>query len=274
MIKKEYDSLITNYRNSLKKVIEHEKKHWDRIFRLKLENSRKNQKKFSSFWDEDYYSKIKSYVNSLILDYKYSKLLEAGSGSGRASIILNKNVDKTMLDISPAALQYSKHIAKLFKAQNISYVIGNIFDMPFDEKTFDFVWNLGVVEHYDIQDIRLIFSEMMRVTNKNGIVAIGIPNFYSGPILKAWILKAHFFKFISGYRLDTEYFHDNQILKNLLICAAKTEGRKVEWIESLYFGNPLPTELPRSIIKTLGKFIEFLFPKNKFLILIVCKLAK
>ena len=89
-----------------------------------------------------------------------------------------------------------------------------------------------------------------------------------------WILKAPFFKFISGYRLDTEYFYDKRILKDLLIYAAKTEGRKVEWINSLYFGNPLPTEMPKPIIKTLGKLMDFLFPKNRFLILIVCKLTK
>ena len=57
------------------------------------------------------------------------------------------------------------------------------------------------------------------------------------------------------------------------VDTAKKEGRQVKWIKSLYFGNPLPIEFPKSIINTFGKMINFLFPKNRFLILIFCKLT-
>jgi ubiquinone/menaquinone biosynthesis C-methylase UbiE len=265
--------MINRKRKHLEETIEHEKEQWDTIFESKLKNVAKKPK-FSTFWDEDYYTKIKNYLYPLILKYKYSKILESGSGSGRSSIILNKNLDKTLLDISPKALQYARHIAKKFKAKKVKYVIGNIFDMPFNKETFDFVWNMGVVEHYKIQDLKLILSEMMRVTKKNGLVAIGVPNLYSGPIIKALILKYLPKRFFPGYRLDTEHFYNKKTLQDLLINVAKKRGRKVEWIESLYFGNPLPTEFPKSIINTLGKLIDFLFPKNRFLILTVCKLTK
>ena len=199
-------------------------------------------------------------------------MLEAGSGSGRASIILNKKLNKTLLDISPKALQYAKHIAKKFRAKNIRYIKGNIFDIPFKNETFNFVWNIGVVEHYEVRDLRLILSEMVRVAKRNGIVAIGVPNFYSGPTIKALILKYLPQKFFSGYRLDTEHFYDKETLQALLENIAKRDGKKVEWIESSYFGNPLPTESPKWVINTFGKIIDFLFPKNRFLILTLCKL--
>jgi|SRR3989344_778740 len=144
--------MINRKRKHLEGTIEHEKEQWDTIFESKLKNVAKKPK-FSTFWDEDYYTKIKNYLYPLILKY--------------------------------------------------------------------------------------------------------LPK-----------------RFFPGYRLDTEHFYDKKTLQDLLINVAKKRGRKVEWIESLYFGNPLPTEFPKSIINTLGKVIDFLFPKNRFLILTVCKLTK
>src|SRR3989344_2513722 len=70
------------------------------------------------------------------------------------------------------------------------------------------------------------------------------------------------------------FFYDKKTLKNLLISVAKKRKRKVEWIEVHYFGNPLPSEFPKSIICTLGRLINFIFPKNRFLILTICKLKR
>jgi|SRR3989344_5604834 len=265
--------MINRKRKDLEADIRHEKEQWGKIFESKLKNVA-NKPRFSTFWDEDYYTKIKNYLDPLILKYRYSRILEPGSGSGRASIILNRDLDKTLLDISPNALQYAKHIAKKFKAIKIKYIIGNIFDIPFNKERFDLVWNIGVVEHYKVHDLKLILSEMIRVTKKNGIVAIGVPNIYSGPIIKALILKYLPKKFFPGYRIDTENFYDKKTLKNLLISVAKKRKRKVEWIEVHYFGNPLPSEFPKSIICTLGRLINFIFPKNRFLILTICKLKR
>ena len=49
--------------------------------------------------------------------------------------------------------------------------------MPFKSEEFDFVWNIGVIEHYDLKEIDLIFQEMIRVCKRNGVVAVGMPNF-------------------------------------------------------------------------------------------------
>ncbi len=258
-------------KKSFSKAIEHEKEQWNLIFESKLKNVSKKPR-FSNFWDEDYYKQIKQYLDPIILQNYYLKMLEAGSGSGRASIILNKKLNKTLLDISSSALQYAKQIAKKFKAENIRYVQGNIFDMPFYDETFDFVWNIGVVEHYKISDLKLILSEMIRVAKRNGIVAIGTPNLYSGPTIKALILKYLPKKLFSGYRLDTENFYNEKRLQNLLKNMAKKEERGVDWIESRYFGNPLPTESPKWVINSFGKIIYSLFPRNRFLVLTICKL--
>jgi len=254
----------------LQKIIDYENQSWSRIFRKKLIKDENSPKYFSSYWDEKYYKELTDYVNSLFSKYHYSNLLEEGSGSGRSSILLNSYIEKTLLDISDDALEYARHIAEKFNAKNIKFIVGNIFKMPFKNKSFDFVWSIGVIEHYDISDIKSVFKEAVRVTRPNGMIAFGIPNFYSGPILKAWIVK-YMPKYIKGYRVGTENFYKEKSIKDALIDVAREELRDIEYLNVKYFGNPLPVESPPWLINSLGKVLEFLFPKNKFILMVFCK---
>jgi len=255
---------------SLNEIVEHEKNLWEQIFKKKFTKNQINFNRFSSFWDEDYYDKITRFIDSLIKKYSYKNLLEAGSGSGRSSIILSSDIERTLLDISPTALDYARHIAKNFGAKNIKFVPGNIFNLPFEDEKLDFVWNTGVIEHYDINAIEMILKEMIRTTKPGGMVAFGIPNFLSGPTLKAWILK-YLPESLPGYRLETENFYKNKILKNSLIKIAKENNKNIDWIKIKYFGNPLPLESPKWLIKTAGKIIDFVFVRNRLMIMFICK---
>lgn len=249
------------------KIIEHENAHWSKIFKAELE--RNDSKNFSSFWWKDYYTELTNFINQIMLKNNFKTVLEAGSGSGKATILLNKSYHKTLLDISPIALEYAKHLADKFEAKDIKFFEGDIFSMPFKDNGFDFVWNIGVIEHYEVNDIKSIIRNMIRVCNKSGVIAVGMPNFYSGPILKAWILKI--LKFISGYKLDTEKFYKIDEIKKIFQGVSEESGKEIASIEIEYFGNPLIMETPKFILKTVGKLASYLFRRNKFLILIVCK---
>ncbi len=256
----------------LNDLIRHEKESWDNIFDKKLHKTEIRFNKFSSFWDEDYYLKLKKIVEIFIERYNYKKILEAGSGSGRSSIILDCNdLERTLLDISPAALRYAKRVAKNFDVKKIELVNGNIFNMPFANREFDFVWNTGVIEHYDDAAIYMIIKEMVRVVKSNGMIALGVPNFFSGPSLKAYIFK-YLPSFIPGYRLETENFYNNKIILDLLIKACRETKRNIEWTKVEYFGNPLPLESPKWLIKTFGLILDVLLPHNRFMIMFFCKL--
>lgn len=261
---------MSYYKNkdNLEKVVEHENKQWSKIFNSELKGE--NTKLFSSFWWKDYYDEITYFVNNFLSNNGYKKVLEAGSGSGKASLLLNADLDKTLLDISTVALEYAKYLNnKINNKSVVNFFQGNIFKMPFGNEEFDFVWNIGVVEHYEKNDIKNIIEEMIRVCKKNGTIAIGIPNFYSGPILKAYLLKK--IKFIPGYKLDTENFYNITCFNEIIEIACRKENRRVEHMEIKYFGNPLIMETPAFFIKTVGKVINKVFYKNKFLILIICK---
>lgn len=253
-------------KEKLQRIIKHENKTWSKIFKAEIINNNKN---FSAYWWEDYYQELTVFINNIMFKNKFKDILEAGSGSGKATILLDNSFSKTLLDISSIALKYATYLAEKFGCKNIKNIEGDIFKMPFKSESFDFVWNIGVIEHYNLDQIEHIIEEMVRVCNKNGIVAIGMPNFYSCPIIKAWILKK--IKFFSGYKLDTEKFYKISKIENILRKISEKTERKINNIQVEYFGNPLIMETPKFIIKSIGRPIAQIFRKNKFLILIICK---
>lgn len=252
-------------------MLKHENEFWERIFKEELEKKESDRSDFSSFWWESYYGEIKNFVLSRIGRYGNPRILEAGCGSGKASILLGKEYKRTLLDISDSALEYAKYLAIRFDTMNISFLKGDIFQMPFADKSFDFVWNIGVAEHYDKEGIVAMFAEIIRVCDSGGQISIGIPNFKSFPILKASLLRNKFLSFIPGYRLGSENeYHEDQMIDFLMKGAEKAD-RRVKNVEILYFGNPLFMETPKWLLLTLGKFLEFLTPEIKFLMFLICE---
>jgi ubiquinone/menaquinone biosynthesis C-methylase UbiE len=63
-------------------------------------------------------------------------------------------------------LKYAAYLAEQFECKNIKNIEGNIFEMPFKSESFDFVWNIGVIEHYDLKNIESILKEMIRVCKR------------------------------------------------------------------------------------------------------------
>lgn len=106
----------------IKKITEKENKYWSKIFEREIKKDQQENRDFSSCWWKCYYSEIIKFVNFRISRYENPHILEAGSGSGKASILLGKNLKRTLLDISTNTLEYAKHLTKKFNAQNIEYV--------------------------------------------------------------------------------------------------------------------------------------------------------
>lgn len=256
--------------HDIQEIIEHENQFWSRVFKDEFEKEKTKKGDFSSYWWELYYDEISNYVQSRLARYPNPNILEAGSGSGKASILLGAEYNRTLLDISDIALEYAQYLVKKFQVQNVVIKQGDIFSIPFDNKLFDFTWNLGVIEHYDANQVISIFREMIRVTNEHGQVAIGVPNFKSIQIIKASLLRSPLLKWIPGYRIESEQDYKEKEIISLIRKATKEENREVEGIEVRYFGNPLPMETPRWIVSVFGKLIEAIFPKRKFLIFVVC----
>lgn len=246
----------------LSELISDENDFWSEIFE---KESSKVINSFSHYWWELYYKEMISYVKSVVNIYDNSfNLLEAGSGSGKASILLGKNVDRTFLDISSAALDYAKKLANHFQVFNIKYIEGNIFEMPFPNDQYSLVWNIGVIEHYNKSEIKKILEEMARVTKQHGRIIIGFPNFQSLQIQKARLLKCKFLKFIPGYRLGSEIFYTPQDIIDI-----SNSINSLNLMDYTIIGNPLFIETPKFILNSIGRKIDKMKTKNKFLHLLV-----
>ena len=99
------------------------------------------------------------------------RLLHAGCGSGQVDSDLGSSVKVTALDLSMAALEvYARSNAGSRRVR------ASVFEIPFPDGTFDGAYNLGVIEHFDEQQIRLMLSEMMRVVKPGGKVIVFWPH--------------------------------------------------------------------------------------------------
>ena len=85
----------------------------------------------------------------------------------------------TGLDISDTALQVAQRRAKDQKRPNASFVLGDCFNLPFADGTFDIIWSQGLHEHFS--NYIEIFREEYRVCKSGGCVYAGVPYRYSYP---------------------------------------------------------------------------------------------
>jgi len=157
--------------NSTKK--NKQESEWDEYWKANKKSPRRLYDIIASFYRRFL---IKRSLNHFIFKYlkQGSSLLHAGCGSGQVDVDLKEKFNITALDISENALiQY-----KCFNGENSNVVQGNIFSMPFENKSFDGIYNLGVMEHFKEEEIRDIFKEFNRVLKQNGLMVIFWPPEY------------------------------------------------------------------------------------------------
>jgi len=120
---------------------------------------------------------IKERLNTVIRREfpKGSKLLHAGCGSGQVDVDLHDHAEITAVDISVPALElYSKENPRAFAVKHAS-----IFSLPFADASFDGAYNLGVVEHFEKDELRRILAELRRVIRPGGRLVVFWPHAYA-----------------------------------------------------------------------------------------------
>lgn len=237
----------------------------------------KEFQEINHYWWKNCYDQIEKFILKNIPLEISSKILECGSGSGNSSLRLAHKVKKvTLLDGSKNALNCSKQLAKYYQAENAEFIEGNIFSMPFGNKSFDFCWNVGVIEHYDSVKVKEIIKEMLRVTKAPGYLCIGIPNFNSLAIIKARLLAFKPLNLLTsrmkGYRLKDEKEYDKKDINELLLAVCKENNVKLKNISFGYAGSVLPIETPKFIFRKINSFCSHIFKKHSFLILAIVEI--
>jgi ubiquinone/menaquinone biosynthesis C-methylase UbiE len=108
------------------------------------------------------------------------RLLEAGCGLGVTSLLAGGQFRISLLDIESGAIEQAR---QLYTAANriARFVQGDLFTMPFENDSFDCVFNAGVLEHFNFQERCAALREMGRVARKGGSVIVAVPNHFSAP---------------------------------------------------------------------------------------------
>jgi SAM-dependent methyltransferase len=100
-----------------------------------------------------------------------AKLLHAGCGAGAADIGVRERFDVTALDSSTEALQqYQALHAPCPTSQS------DVRAMPFEAGSFDGVYSLGLLEHFQRDEAVAVLKEMARVTRPDGSIVAFWPH--------------------------------------------------------------------------------------------------
>lgn len=206
---------------------------WDVYWSEQDKASNKTYDVFANFYRNNI---IKRGLNYFIFKHftKGQTLLHAGCGSGKVDTDVVNNYQVTALDISYPALKIydavNQHKAKIIQA--------SIFEMPFEDESFDGIYNLGVIEHFTEEEIQQILTEFKRVLKKGAKVCLFIPPTYG----------------LTVQVLDTAHFILNKILKKNI----KLHPDEITRVRS-------KAHIKGLIEKAGFKFIEYYFgPKDVF----------
>ena len=102
---------------------------------------------------------------------KGSSILHAGCGSGKVDTDLVNAYQITAVDISSYALEIYEHVNQ----SKARVVQASIFELPFENQSFDGIYNLGVMEHFTEDEIHSILTEFRRVLKPDGKLILFIP---------------------------------------------------------------------------------------------------
>jgi len=161
------------------------KSEWDKYWKVNTNRSNIFYELIAAFYRKFIIKRSLNYYIRKHFNAK-SKLLHAGCGSGQVDVNITNEMKVTGLDISEYALKIYKKVNPNSEKQ----VQGDIFSMPFGDKYFNGIYNLGVMEHFTKSEINLILNEFYRVTKDDGVIVLFWPPEYG---LSVIILKVvHF----------------------------------------------------------------------------------
>jgi SAM-dependent methyltransferase len=138
-------------------------------------------------WDELWRSRKRLYVYRNVIKAAETYL---GGVSGRSILEVGCGRGATLLELARrganvVGLDYSEEALSVCKAQEarggivgrVSFVNADARKLPFPAESFDFVFSVGLVEHF--KDPKTILAEQHRVLRTGGYLLVQVPQKYS-----------------------------------------------------------------------------------------------
>jgi len=183
------------------------------------------------------------------------EILDAACGPGSLFYIMKKPMKKYIgMDLAESQVKYAK---KIFP--KASYVVGDIYKIPFKEKSFDYIVMLELIEH--LPENEEVFKQTRKLLKSDGKLIISTPNYRSlWPILeKIWNLVSP---------IDYEEQHINRYNIDRLVSELKYAGYKKIKVKTRLFISPFFAIISTTLALQIFKIEKYIFPRLGALIFI------
>ena len=120
---------------------------------------------------------LAEYLNKILAGK--GKAIEVGCEEGVTSFLLECDA-RVFFDLNEDIVNKASKAHKILcpnKCED-SFIVGDMFEMPFEDNEFDLVFNAGVLEHFSSDEVVNALEQMARITKPNGKIVVAIPNHY------------------------------------------------------------------------------------------------
>ncbi len=184
-------------------------------------------KKESMRWKGGHYSL------ELLGSCNEGRLLDAGCGSGKYAIALRmRGFDVVGVDVSLDALRIARERGSGRKI-DIPLLAANVYQLPFQDGSFDVVWCYGVLQHLLLNERELTVREFWRVLSHDGMLFLEV---FGKEDMRFGGREAETNTFSRKNGIVYHYFSKNE-LKELLrdFSCDIVESRKKKRFDGVYY---------------------------------------
>ncbi len=154
---------------------------WDDYYEKKFKT--KEYQSNLQDYQKNHQPKIVEQIDAVKKIRKGSVYLEIGSGLGYIGLHYGKKGAIVVgIDYSPSALKIAEILAKKNGIKNTLFVCGDITQMPFGNKTIDFVYGGGTIEHF--KKTNVVIDEIYRILKRTGVSFNTVPCLNIGTIYR------------------------------------------------------------------------------------------
>jgi ubiquinone/menaquinone biosynthesis C-methylase UbiE len=150
---------------------------WDYYWTIKKTSLHSVYDKIAVFYRQNI---IKPHLERFISKYleRNSIILHAGCGGGQVEEEIAHSYTIIGIDISLNAIALYK---KYHDDPNL--ILGDITSIGIKEDSLDGIYNLGVMEHFSVEEIKIILTEFRRILKKRGKIILFWPPEYGSTVI-------------------------------------------------------------------------------------------
>jgi len=111
-----------------------------------------------------------AFLNALVRERRPGRVLEIAPGPGRLTAELEFDGQGAALDASPGMLGVARERLRE-RGREWLFLRGDGFTLPFADRSFDLVYTLKFVRHFQLDDRKRLYGEIRRVLRPGGVFA-------------------------------------------------------------------------------------------------------